>query len=203
MIARYAGSALLAIAVTFGLFFIMQALIATGRQAIVENPTETRIVLHRQERNEKPETIDRDLPEKPQVEKEPEVPEMQMAQANNANALNLGTPQLQANLDTDIDIGDAPADGDIMPLVRVPAQYPRNALSRGIEGYVILEFDINKEGTVENVRVVEAMPPNVFDREAIRAVEKFKYKPRIVNGQPAYRYGVQFQFTFDLEDNAR
>jgi protein TonB len=90
-----------------------------------------------------------------------------------------------------------------MPLVRVPAQYPRNAASRGIEGYVVLQFDINKEGTVENVQVVEADPANIFDRAAIRAVEKFKYKPRIVNGQPAYRYGVQFQFTFNLDDAGR
>ena len=200
MIARYAGSGLLAIAVTFALFFAMQALIATGRNAIVDTGKDVKIEFRAQERDETPETIKQKLPDHPEVEKAPEVPKFEMARVNpGGSTLNIAAPKLNANVQANFDIGDAPADGDIMPLVRVPPQYPRNALSRGIEGYVTLEFDITKEGTVENVRVIDADPKNIFDRAAIRAVEKFKYKPKIVNGQPAERYGVQFRMTFQLE----
>lgn len=200
MIARYAGSGVLAIAVTFALFFIMQTLIATGHNAIVENPTEVKIEFHAQQHDEKVQTKEDKLPEKAPVQKAPEVPKFQSARVNpGGTTLNIGTPKLDSSIQNNFKLGDAPADGDIMPLVRVPPQYPRNAASRGIEGYVTLEFDITKEGTVTNVRVVDSMPKNIFDRAAIRAVEKFKYKPRIVNGQPAVRPNVQFRMTFQLE----
>ena len=204
MIARYAGSGILAIAVTFGLFFAMQALIATGRNAIVDTGKEVRIEFHAQERDETPETIKQKLPDHPEVEKAPEVPKFEMARVNPGGAsLNIAAPKLDASVNANFDIGDAPADGDIMPLVRVPAQYPRNAASRGIEGWVILEFDVTPEGTTENVHVIDSDPKNIFDRAAIRAVEKFKYKPKIVNGQPTKQFNVKFKYSFALADDDR
>lgn len=67
---------------------------------------------------------------------------------------------------------------------RVNPQYPQQALRNGIQGWVELEFTITAEGDVTNVRVVNAQPRRAFEREAIRALSQWKFRPRIVNGRP-------------------
>jgi protein TonB len=97
-------------------------------------------------------------------------------------------------------IGLAPGDGEYLPIVKVAPIYPSRALSRGIEGYVIVEFTVTKTGSVRDPFVVESDPPNVFDRSAMRAALKFKYKPRMVDGEPVAVSGVQNMITFKIED---
>ena len=53
--------------------------------------------------------------------------------------------------------------------------YPRRAQTRGIEGYVIVEYTVTSQGAVQNPVVVEAKPPGIFDRSAINALLKVKY----------------------------
>lgn len=202
MIGRYTISAIIAVGITFGLFFLMQTLIETGRQALVETEESPSIEITRERRDESVQEKERELPDKPKVKEPPDPPETQKTQSlkPGATSVNVG---LNTNTDfqgSGVELGGAPSDGDVLPLVRVPPQYPRSALRRGIEGWVILEFDITKEGTVTNAKVVKADPEGIFDRAAKNAVEKFKYKPRIVNGKPAMRRGVQFKMTFELDD---
>ena len=78
--------------------------------------------------------------------------------------------------------------------------YPRRAQSRGIEGYVIVEFTVTKLGATKDIRVVESVPPGIFDKASVQAAAKFKYKPRVVDGQPIEVPGVQNKITFELED---
>jgi protein TonB len=66
------------------------------------------------------------------------------------------------------------SDGDYLPIVKVAAIYPRRAQSRGIEGFVIVEFTVTKTGAVTSPSVVQAEPEGVFDRAALDAVVKFK-----------------------------
>ena len=87
-----------------------------------------------------------------------------------------------------------------MPIVKVAPVYPRRAQTRGIEGYVVLEFIVTKTGAVRNPFVVEAKPPGIFDRAAINAALKFKYKPIVVNGEPIDGAGVRNRITFELSD---
>ena len=94
----------------------------------------------------------------------------------------------------------APLDGEILPLVRVPPQYPARALARGMEGWVLLEFTVSKTGAVLNPSIVQADPPIMFNRAALRAVRRWKYKPQIINGKPADRPGVQTVIVFELEE---
>lgn len=63
------------------------------------------------------------------------------------------------------------------PYYKIKPKYPREALEAGIEGHVLFECDITEDGSVENIRVVEAKPGNVFTTEARRALAKWKYKP--------------------------
>ena len=78
--------------------------------------------------------------------------------------------------------------------------YPRRAQTRGIEGYVILEFVVTKTGSVRDPVVIEAKPPGIFNRAALQAALKFKYKPKVVNGEPIDVAGVQNRITFELQD---
>ena len=73
---------------------------------------------------------------------------------------------------------------EFMPVSRTPPQYPYQATRRRIEGWVRLSFLVTETGSVEDVVLLESEPEGIFDRAAVRAVSKWKFKPRIVDGQP-------------------
>lgn len=80
---------------------------------------------------------------------------------------------------------------EVMPLNDVRPEYPYRARQRGIEGHIKLAFTITAGGKVENIRVVEASPPNVFDREARRAASRWRFAPRTENGSAVSREAVK------------
>ena len=91
------------------------------------------------------------------------------------------------------------ADSDVMLIVGVAPQYPRGPVTRGIEGWVEVEFTISKLGTVVNPVVVDHEPSGIFDRAVLKAVSQWKYNPKIVNGEPVERHGVRVVLTFELD----
>ncbi|MCH7833993.1 MAG: energy transducer TonB, partial [Proteobacteria bacterium] len=91
------------------------------------------------------------------------------------------------------------AEGDYLPIVRVAPVYPARALSRGLEGYVDLSFTVTTTGTIRDV-IVLFSTSSLFVRAATRAVLKFKYKPRVVDGVPVDVSGVKTRITFKIED---
>jgi protein TonB len=91
------------------------------------------------------------------------------------------------------------AEGDYLPIVRVAPVYPARALSRGIEGYVDMSFTVTTTGTVKDPIVVFSTS-SLFDRAATRAVLKFKYKPRVVDGVPVEVPGVKTRISFQIEE---
>lgn len=76
---------------------------------------------------------------------------------------------------------------EVTPLVDIPPNYPRRAVAAGIEGQVTLAFTITAEGRVENLRVTDASPAGVFEREARRAASRWRFAPRRENGRPVAR----------------
>ena len=91
------------------------------------------------------------------------------------------------------------AEGDYLPIVRVAPVYPARALSRGLEGYVAMQFTVTTTGTVKDP-VVLFSTSSLFERAATRAVLKFKYKPRVVDGMPVEVPGVKTRITFQIEE---
>jgi protein TonB len=76
--------------------------------------------------------------------------------------------------------------------------YPAQALREGTRGWVELEFTITANGSVRDIDVVAAEPQGVFDAAASAAVADWRYKPRVVNGQPvAQRSRVTLRFDVD------
>ncbi len=103
----------------------------------------------------------------------------------------------------------ADSDKEYLPIVKVQPVYPRRALMRGVTGWVVLEFTVNEMGAVENPVVVENCgwtqkgtcensPNDVFDSSAKKAALKFKYIPKVVDGQAVSTPGVRNTLTFEL-----
>ena len=203
LVGRYliaGGSALI---VVFGLFWLMQYLISIADRRLDEdnagrmlefvriNPEE--VVNRRKPPPRKPPPPDQPPPEPPPPAMDNITPE--------AQAVQVSAAPVNTNINLDASgFGLAPSDGEYLPIVKVQPIYPRRAQSRGIEGYVIVEFTVTKSGTTRDIRIVEAVPPGIFDKASTAAAAKFKYKPRVVDGQPIEVPGVQNKITFELED---
>jgi len=199
MIARYAISIGLGASVTFGLLFLMQLLIAMGEGALTDATTYRVTDFVRVERNEVVETK-QDKPEKPpEPETPPEMPTPNQADSfDNSMAVSMSAPTVEANLSVG-GVGFGVSDGEYLPIVKVAPVYPARALSRGLEGYVIVEFTVTRQGTVRDVTVVESSS-SLFERAAMDAALKFKYKPRVIAGEPVEVPGVQNKITFEIQD---
>ena len=201
MISRYIFSIVTGVVITLSLLFVMQLLIVTGKQALTEPRDRFKLEFVRVKRNETLNTEDL-TPEKPPKPPEtpPETPPQDMDNIDpDAPTIDIGAPEVS----TDTNIGGPGgmniAEGDYLPIVRVAPQYPPRALSRGLEGFVDLSFTVTTAGTVRDPVVIQSTS-SLFERAAIRAVMKFKYKPRVVDGVPVDVPGVKTRISFQLEN---
>jgi protein TonB len=198
-VARLGLAGVLAVAVTFGLLFLMHSLIEADRRAPEEVEQKKVADIHMPERaiETQYDTAKPDKPEDPE-EPPPEMPEPEFDTPDVApDAMNMAAPRINPNLNVK-GVGFGGGDGEYLPIVKVQPQYPRRALSRGIEGWVIVEFTVTTNGSVRDPVVVEAQPPNVFNRAAMKAALKFKYKPRVIDGEPVEVPGVRNKITFAI-----
>jgi len=201
MIGRYAFSIVVGVVVTLSLLFVMQLLIATGKQALSKPRERAQLEFVRVKRNENLQTEDF-TPDKPPPPPEipPEAPPQEMDSVDpNAPSINVAAPQVSAETNIGGPGGMNIAEGDYLPIVRVAPVYPARALQRGLEGYVDLAFTVTTAGTVRDP-IVEFSTSSLFERAAIRAVLKFKYKPRVVDGQPVDVPNVKTRIRFQLEE---
>ncbi len=201
MIGRYAFAIVTGTLVTLSLLFIMHLLIEFGESAITEEREGHTLDFVRIKRNENLNT--REItPEKPPKPPEvpPEIPPQDLDTVDpNAPTINIAPPTVASNVDIGGPGGMNIAEGDYLPIVRVAPVYPARALSRGIEGYVDMSFTVTATGTVKDPIVVFSTS-SLFDRAASRAVLKFKYKPRVVDGLPVEVSGVKTRITFKIEE---
>ena len=201
MIGRYVFAIAVGSAVTVSLLFIMQLLIASGEKALTTPRERHQLEFVRVKRNERVNTEDitpEKSPKPPEVP--PEVPPQDMDSIDpSAPTVNVPPPTVAQNVDIGGPGGMNIAEGDYLPIVRVAPVYPSRALSRGIEGFVDLAFTVTTAGTVKDPVVIQSTS-SLFDRAAIRAVLKFKYKPRVVDGQPVEVPNVKTRITFKIEE---
>jgi len=201
MIGRYVFSVVIGTVVTLSLLFVMHLLIATGKAALTKPRDRAQLDFVRVRRNENL-NVEDFTPEKPPKPPEtpPEAPPQDMDNIDpDAPSINVAPPQVNANTDIGGPAGMNIAEGDYLPIVRVAPVYPARALSRGLEGYVDMEFTVTTTGTVKDP-VVLFSTSSLFERAAERAVLKFKYKPRVVDGVPVEVPGVKTRITFQIED---
>lgn len=201
MMGRYALSIVIGVVVTLSLLFLMQLLIASGKAALSEPRARAQLDFVRVKRNENLNTEDF-TPEKPPPPPEvpPETPPQEMDSVDpNAPSINIAPPTVSADTNIGGPGGMNIAEGDYLPIVRVAPVYPARALSRGLEGYVDMSFTVTTAGTVRDP-IVLFSTSSLFERSATRAVLKFKYKPRVVDGIPVDVSGVKTRISFQIED---
>lgn len=201
MYARYIYAVIIGSTITVGLLFVMQLLIASGKSALTEPRERHLLEFVRVRRNENVNTEDL-TPEKPP--KPPEVPQEMPPQDMdsvdpNAPTIAIPPPAVNNNLSIGGPGGMNIAEGDYLPIVRVAPIYPARALSRNLEGYCDMNFTVTPAGTVIDP-VSEFCTSSLFERSSARAVLKFKYKPRVVDGVPQTVTGVRTRITFKIED---
>jgi protein TonB len=189
--------AALAVPVAIGLFFIMQSLIDTEFEqteskarkiadiVVPDKVVETNL------KQAKPEKVED--PEEPPPELEPISFDTNM----DMNVVNTA-PQAKVSLNLSAS-GMSSGDGEYLPIVKVAPIYPRRAQTRGITGYCIVEYTVTTTGAIRDPQAVDCDPPGMFDSASIKAAEKFKYKPRVVDGVAIEVAGVQNKFTYELE----
>lgn len=204
---RYVVSVVLAVIVTVAAFYLMHRLIsgADGEREDMDpppgirfGPVEIEQELQTKERRKPEPPPPPDTPPPPpdiqvsDVRQTPQdLPRMEMPDLN----LGVGAgPPVLGNVGM-----DRGAEGDVVPLVRINPQYPRDAQMNMIEGYVEIEFTITETGSVRDPRVIDSKPPRVFDREAIRAILRWKFKPRVIDGTAVARRATQ-TIEFNLDD---
>ena len=102
------------------------------------------------------------------------------------------------NFEAKVDIGNGfNPDRDAQPLVRIPPQYPdRCQKARMKTEIVVVEFDVTEQGQPVNPRVVNSTN-TCFNRASLRAVERWKYRPKIVDGEPTPRFGTRTNFRYE------
>ena len=192
---RWTLSMAMAGGITLGLFYFMQFLIATGeafdeRISVVKivDATMPEIELEVIEEIDKPEPIEEVVQEQPEI---------QERQTNLDSGPALNIQRASVELDTGLQLSNASiaaTDGDYLPLVAIAPQYPTRAAQRGIQGWCLVSFTVDGLGNVveESIEVVDAEPANIFDRSSLRAAARFKFQPRVVDGEGVNVDGVQY-----------
>ncbi|MBT5861554.1 MAG: energy transducer TonB [Gammaproteobacteria bacterium] len=198
---RYVISIVTGVVVTLTLLFVMQLLIATGKGALTKPRERAQLDFVRVKRNENINTqeIIPDKPPKP-PETPPETPPQDMDNIDpDTPTIDVARPTIMGGTDIGGPGRMNIAEGDYLPIVRVAPVYPSRALSRGLEGFVDMSFTVTITGSVINPIVLQSTS-SMFERAATRAVVKFKYKPRVVDGIPVEVPGVKTRITFELQD---
>lgn len=85
----------------------------------------------------------------------------------------------------------AAKDDQLVPLARVAPTYPRAAAQSKREGVVDLYLKIAADGTVTSAKVIRSDPPGVFDEAALAAIREWKFRPKVVAGEPVESAGTQ------------
>jgi len=196
---RLVIGAILAIPVAGGLFFIMQYLIASADPNIDDKKTRKLADIHMPERQ-----IETNLAEaKPDKPDDPEEPPPDLDTPDMDMDMNMDAVNMAPSAKVDVSIagagGMSASDGEYLPIVKVAPIYPRRAQTRGIEGYCIVEYTVTKSGSIRDPEAIDCSPQGIFESASVKASLKFKYKPRVVDGEAIEVAGVQNKFTYELE----
>jgi len=196
---RYLFAAALGIVVTLALLLLMHTLIASteskldeGKAIKIADITMPDTKIETRVKEQKPEKVD-DPEEPPPPLDTPEIEFDTKLTVNMA-----ATPRQEVKISAGL--GGIASDGEYLPIVKVAAVYPRRAQTRGITGYCIVEYTVTTTGATRDPVAIDCSPPGVFESASVKAAEKFKYKPRVIDGEPVEVAGVRNRFLYELED---
>lgn len=197
MIVRYASAITTGTFMTFALLFVMQSLVAL-QPGVVTPPRERFIVDWRKPPPPPPPAQSQKPIQRNQLTKVI-IPPRLTTGSGTGQKVGVRFPATVTGENTYTYTPQQYVDGPLAAIVRVSPTYPPSMNARGLEGYVVVRFDVLSDGSVANVVVVESSHSG-FNKAAIKAAERFKFKPRVVDGVPLASTGIQNLFRFRMDD---
>ncbi len=184
--------------ITTALFLAMQYMVKTEGSGLEPDEDFESIVIGRTV-VDKPPVIRSRKPKRPELVEEPDIPDVPPITQTSFepdNILDTGVRMPRVNEG----IGSVPSGP--RAIVKIPPIYPDRCARRGIEGWVLVEFDINPMGLVENAKVVDAEPAGCFEKASLKAIKKWKFKARVQDGKSVYQYRMQEVIQYVIDDAA-
>lgn len=192
----------IAAVITFLLFTLMQILIFEEEVGFDDEKEELRITISDVAEDIQVRQRDLTLDDVQQAEPPPPPPQIPR-QAADAPSEDVRTtmgalPDFDSPNLTGDQINFDVSDRDAQPLVRIEPQYPPRAAERGVEGNCTVRFDVTPDGQPTNITIVQCSS-TLFQSTTIRAVERWRYEPRIEGGNAVWRRGVETRLDYRLE----
>lgn len=189
--------------ITVALFFIMTRLILVDEVIQEDAGDELRITINDEVQEVEARRRDTTIEDVQQVDPPPPPPQIERQRAEQPSeglATVMGEiPAFEAPQLNGDSVNFSVSDRDAQPLVRIEPQYPMRAAERGVEGSCWVRFDVTPDGTPTNI-VSYRCDSSLFERASIRAVERWRYNPKVENGVPVARRGVETRFDFQLAE---
>lgn len=195
---RLSASFILAFLLTAIVYWILQSMVSVVGD-IGDMVTASRIEFTRMRRDTEVATKRDEKVQRERPKVAPQLPRMSFSSTGpSTDIVRMMAPTVDTS-GARLNMG-AGSDRDVIPLVRINPDYPQRALSRGIEGWVQVQFTITAAGTVKDAKVVDAEPKNIFDDAALRAIARWRYNPKVQEGVAVERVGVQTIIRFEIEE---
>ena len=197
MINKLATATASGITITLALFLVMTKLIAMQPAAYAEaaDPIPLKIYRVRNETPVRPVEPDYRIPDPV----DPPTIQPPVDRDDSGAVIEIPQPPEPTPPTGTVGPGIVMSDGPLVAIVRVAPEYPMRAITRNLEGYVIVEFDVLTNGSVANIRVVESSSP-IFERAAVNAAKRFRYKARVVDGVAQVSRGIRSKISFRIDD---
>lgn len=191
--------------ISVSLFSFMAWMVDKGNQRAPEASEAVRFDMVMVENEADVQRRQRSVPEQPEPPQAPEPMDLSqadtqmepMSQMTPVSALGLNTA-LEGIAISAPNLKGTMGNQQALPLYRVDPRYPSKALKRRVEGYVIMRFTIDATGRPKDIEVIEAEPERMFEREAIRALKKWKYQPKVEDGVSIEQFGQTARVEFKL-----
>ncbi|WP_457934453.1 energy transducer TonB [Pseudoalteromonas sp. SCSIO 43210] len=187
-------------AMTFAAFAFMQYLISGEQRAPVKPGGDIIVEIFQAPEDSKVRHIQKIQPPPSMPKVPPKAPPLDTS-ADPVLAISDFTPVTIDDFGDDINNTINRPTGDATPIVRINPKYPTTAARDGIEGWVQLSFSISPTGEVIDPVVINAEPKRTFNREAIRAIKRWKYRPKVIEGVAQLQTGQTVQLDFKLDNS--
>ena len=201
---RVIAGVVFGLVITAALFWVMPYMIETTDLELDKSGSNTLVDFVRLRRDETIHRRELKPTKPPPPQSPPPLPSTPRIESLNPGAEAIAISAAPA--ETDIVISGAGfslgvGEGDYLPIVKVAPIYPQRALSRGIEGYCVVQYTVTRQGTIRDPIVIQDQCTNsIFHRSSLQAALKFKYKPRVIDGQAVEVPGVRNKFTYVIEE---
>lgn len=193
--------------------FLVKFMIEMIQYEPIEIPKNKPVKIELQSFIEPPPPVDeqeeRELPEKTETVHQPEifsVPPLDVSPTAEIMDVPIEIPGVAAPVDFNQLLPAAPGrpgmgsnDSDASPIVQIEPRYPSDVAASGAEGFVLLSYSVQADGSVADVKILDADPKRVFNRAARQALSKWRYRPKLIDGRAVTQEGLTIRLEFKLE----